>query len=118
MLQLSTVVKEMNDLVFDRETNYRGTLTKSQKKDLVKMKKRIEYLKVIRHYLETKPSSDFLNKEIDRVENRINLILSHFSHSEQADQFVVKELKKEYEKEHEIPKLRKQVRALRHILKN
>lgn len=117
MLQLKTVVDEMNGLIEERQKNYSGPLTSKEKKELVRMRKRIQYLKVIRLYLEKSPTIDFIKKEIDRIENRINLIDSHFSHSEQADEFLVKQLKKEYDKENGIPQLRIQLRALRFIKK-
>lgn len=119
MLQLATVKNEMNDLISDREQNYTGReLTAKEKKQLVKMRKRMQYLKIMHGYLESCPTKEFVKKEIDRIENRITIIDANFSHLAIGHENAIKTARKEYEKENGIPHLRIQLRALRFINKN
>jgi hypothetical protein len=77
-------------------------------------KNRIEYLNIVKAYLETDPSLDYINHEINRIENRVALLSNSFDRSQYKDP---KEAFKKYEKEMGIPLLRQQVRTLRYIKK-
>jgi|SRR6478736_383541 len=77
-------------------------------------KNRIEYLKTIKSYLETNPNLDYIDLQIDKIENRIALLSNSFDRSQYKDPH---EAFKKYEKEMGIPELRKQVRTLRFIKK-
>jgi len=77
-------------------------------------KNRIEYLRTIKAYLETGPTLTYIDLEIDRLENRITLLSNSFDRSQYKDP---KEAFKKYEKEMDIPQLRKQLRTLRFIKK-
>src|SRR3954467_5614827 len=86
-----------------------SALTKAQ---LSRKKNRIEYLKTIKNYLESGPTLEFIDLEINRLENRIALLSNSFDRSQYKDP---KEAYKKYEKDMDIPFLRKQVRTLRYI---
>lgn len=79
---------------------------------LSRKKSRIEYLKVIRNYLESGPTLEYIDLEIDKIENRISLLSNSFDRSQYKDP---KDAFKKYEKEMGIPDLRTKVRTLRYI---
>lgn len=75
-------------------------------------KNRIEFLKLIKKYLESGPTLEYINLEINRLENRITLLSNSFDRTQYKDP---KEAFKRYEKDMGIPPLRVQVRTLRYI---
>lgn len=74
-------------------------------------------------YLETQPTDNFVKSEIERVEGIVIAKSSEFqkvSEEREYEKLVKKEvskLKKEFEKQYNIPKLRTQIRNLRFVLK-
>ena len=75
---------------------------------------RLKFLKTVQFYLEGNPTEYFIKKEIERLENRNNLLLSQFDESKYSN---YSKPKKKYEEEMGIPLLRVQLRALRYIKK-
>lgn len=64
--------------------------------------------------METGPNLDYIDHEINRIENRIALLSNSFERSQYKDP---KEAFKKYENEMGILQLRKQLRTLRFIRK-
>ncbi len=87
-----------------------GTFDSKRKESSAK--KRLEFLNLVKMYIETQPDEYFVAKEIQRIENRITLMLNQFDKSKYKDP---KEALKKYEKDSGIPELRKQLKALRFI---
>lgn len=79
---------------------------------LSRKKNKIEFLKIIKIYLESGPTLEYINLEIDRLENKITLLSNSFDRSQYKDP---KEAFKKYEKDMGIPRLRVQLRTLRFI---
>lgn len=75
-------------------------------------KKRLQFLSVVKNYIETCPDEYFIAKEIFRLENRVNLIVSQFDEKQYKDP---KDARKKYEKEAGVPELKEQIKALRFI---
>ncbi len=90
------------------------TGSKLKPAQISRRKNRIEYLKTIKAYLETGPKLEYIDLEIDRIENRIALLSNSFDRSQYKDP---KEAFKKYEKEMGIPDLRTKLRTLRFIKK-
>lgn len=90
---------------------------KSSKKMYNKIVKRFDYYKMIKAYLKTGPTKEFIQNEYDRVTNRISMIGLNFSHDSSLQNLtVIKKLRSAYEKEIGVPKLREQQKCLKFIL--
>lgn len=87
--------------------------------EISRMKKRIAWLKEIKMYLDTQPTAAFIKKECERLENSISLRMMYFvlDGAEALPKTTITKLKRDYEKRHDIPKLRQQVKTMRFILK-
>jgi hypothetical protein len=88
-----------------------------------RLRKRIPFLNTCIMYVETNPSRDFIKKQLDDCEAKINLRMAQFPLDEYMsmeppmDKPSVRKLRTAHEKKYEIPHLRDQVRALRFLLK-
>lgn len=84
-----------------------------------RLRKRIQFLNTCILYMETNPDQEFVSAQIKMVEGKINRRMEGFNeddYKEWAKKDVAK-VRKAYEKEYDIPKLRSQVSAMRFILK-
>lgn len=109
MLKIADINKEIKEL----EGLHRDT----DSKVLKRAKKKIQLLNTCRMYLQSKPDKEFVEKEIKRLENRINLISAEFVEPQKADKKTVTKLRKSHEAEYGVSHLRTQLRTLRIILK-
>lgn len=98
-------------------------LDKSKEKKDIALRKRLRgklpQLKQYVLYLETSPTKEYCEKEVDRISNRINEIMKLYIPLD-ADRFKKGEIsahKKSFEKQWDIPKVRKQLMAISYILK-
>lgn len=81
------------------------------------MKKRHQFLKIVKLYLETEPSESFVKEQYDKVTHTINLYMGRFSMADLPENSTIrKKLAKQYEKENGVDKMREQMRTLRFIL--
>jgi len=94
-------------------------LAKQSRGTIKRNKKKIEEYVLYMRYAETNPTKDYLEKEIDRITNRINKFSELYKplDVERFDKKTCTTHKKAYEKEMGIPKLRKQLSALCFISK-
>jgi len=99
-------IKEIRKIVFDTQ------------KTTPKQKKEVEYLLQVKSYLETKPSEDFINSEIVRLEKLIKKRSSteYFNMWCIGDRAQLKNPKKSFEDEMDIPHFELQLKTLRFIL--
>lgn len=77
-------------------------------------KNRIEFLKHVKLYLESDPKEQFIDLEIDRLQNKIAVLSNRFNRDDYKDPTTAF---KKYEKDFDIPKMRTQLRTLRYIKK-
>jgi hypothetical protein len=80
---------------------------------LSKIKNRLEFLKVIKNYLLENPTEQFVAKEVKRIEDKINAIMSQFDKSAYKEP---KPAMLKFERDNKIPHLRDQLKALWFIL--
>lgn len=84
---------------------------------------RVQFLRLVEMYLKENPTIEFLDREIERLENRNNIIID--SYDEPVYKITKgikgstdpKDVKKRYESDMGIPHLKLQIRALRFIKK-
>jgi len=113
-------VANVNNEIQEVTDSVKKSHEQKDKKELAafkKAQKRVKYLRLIRTYLETSPSSEFVKSEIYRLETLITAIMARFSMESIKDEYSKKLAKKKHEKDNEIPKYREQIRNLRFILK-
>lgn len=111
---------ELNEVVNTLEADkLKKSADRMKKSAATKLRKKIPFFKMCIMYVESNPSEQFVKKEIDRVETKINLRMAQFVLDEykELDKKTVAKLKREHEKKYEIPHLREQVRTLRFLLK-
>lgn len=106
--EMSVAKKELAEPKLDekRAKQLRGTVKRNKKK--------IEEYTFFKNYVETNPTQEFLLKESDRLSNRINKYLELYIPLAE-DKYSKKQCsdhKKKYEKEMDIPKLRRQLSAV------
>lgn len=106
MRTLAEVNEELSKLL---ETNRADT----KRTVLSRILKRIEFLKLIKNYLTESPTEEFITKEIQRIEDRINALIALFNPKAYKEP---KTAMQKFERDNGIPKLRDQLRALRFIL--
>lgn len=109
-------LNEITDLLTNKELIELRSINKATQ---TKMKNKIPLLRLCLNYLKSNPTEEFIEKEIDRIENKISLRMMLFDESkfEALAKPVVAKLRKEHEQLHEIKKLRNQVRTLRYLVK-
>ena len=93
MKSIKKIEQEMDSIQVEISTNsvyYKET-------DINRMKKRYIFLKMCYMYIESSPTDDFLNKEKDRLLNKINLINAGY---EPNMKLIERGLKKEEQDEH------------------
>src|SRR5688500_15982893 len=81
-----------------------------------RMKKRIWFVTLVQNYFKSSPDELYLDREISRIENRINKIIDSFAYNPDIEDSEKKQ-KRAFEKEMGIPHLRVQMRTLRYIKK-
>lgn len=88
-------------------------------RELSRLRKRMAMLKECLMYLETKPSEEFIRRQIEDAENKISLRMAGFSLDDVApmEKGLASKIRRIYEKENNIPHLRLQVRTLRYLLR-
>lgn len=92
-----------------------GSDWKNMKKVIVsKTRNRIQFLKMIEMYLKESPTEDFIKKEKERIESRINSIMSLFNEEAYKNP---KPAKLKFESDNGIPHLKQQLKTLIFILK-
>jgi len=79
---------------------------------------RMSFAKNCLLYIQTNPSEEFLTKERDRINNRVDMLMKSYVGLNETKNSVSKCLKhkKDYEKEMGIPHLRKQLSTLNFLL--
>ncbi len=82
-----------------------------------RLKKRLQFLATCKNYIESKPTEEFVKKEVTRLENKINLLTAGFIKPENIDNKTLAKIKSEYDSEMGIKKLRNQLRTLRYLAK-
>lgn len=85
-----------------------------KKPQVSRRKNRIEFLKLVANYLETSPKGQYIELEIDKLQDKIAILENRFDASEYKDS---REAFKQHEKDMGIPQLRIQLRTLRYIKK-
>jgi hypothetical protein len=112
MIKPATIKKEISDI--EHRILHEEMKPATEKK----LRNKIPHLNHLIRYVESEPSPEFIKSEIERIEAKINLRMAGFD-TESIKDWAKKDfnkVKKEYEKFHEIPKLREQVRTLRYLL--
>lgn len=125
MVTLQKLVKERNQIL-DKCLELRKELSNwktggvlGKKKELKRLKAMLPTLKSAILYMETNPSEQFLINEKNRVNRMINNRMDSFPEPlQEVSLSVLKKAKKEFEKEHEIPKLRTQLKMINYLLKD
>ena len=119
MKTVKDVQKEISDLSAEIEL-----LDKEEDKKSIALRKRLRaklpQLKQYVLYLETNPTKEYCEKEVARISNRINEISKLYIPPQQPERFTKGQLtamKKAFEKNWDIPKIRKQLMAISYILK-
>lgn len=86
---------------------------------VTKLKARRTFLTLVKHYLETAPSEDFIASEKSRIDKYLKTINERFNlwvANNSQKSMTLKEQQKAFEKEYDIKKLKSQQRALSFIL--
>ena len=115
MIKLSDIKAEIKEATADLTKEYKKSSSKEATAN--RLKKKIQFLNLCKKYIESSPSSEFIDKEILRLENRINLLSADFVEPENVDKKTLAKLKSAYGSEMGIPKLRVQLRTLRYLAK-
>jgi len=93
------------------------------KKDVAlrkKLRAKLPQLKQYLLYLETNPTREYLEKESARLSNRLNEIEEKHNPVRNPERFTrsqVSIMKKAFEREWDLPKIRKQLKAINYILR-
>ena len=85
-----------------------------------RLRKKLPELKQYFLYLETNPTKEFCEKEVERLSDRINEISKLYIPPKETAIFTKKQLstmKTAFEKQWDLPKVRKQLMAVSYILK-
>jgi len=115
MKSISQIDNEINGLQVQLSTS-----KDLKKSDVTKIKKRHSFLKICKMYIESNTTHEFLNKEKDRLQNKVNLINAGYVPDKRL---INSGLKKEEQKEHQdynkimdLPKFKEQLRSVIFLL--
>lgn len=107
MKTLTTIKKEIEELLaLDRHKEKPSVLSRA--------KKRIQFLRMCQHYLETQPSTEFLQKEKARLENRLDLIEDNFDYYKATA--TAKKPLKEYAKLMDTKSVKEQLKTIKYLI--
>lgn len=114
-------VGKINDDIARATESAHDFMVAGKKSMLSKTKKRIEFLRLCKSYLESNPSEEFLKKDEERILNRMKLIHEGFDawlkNGEEKPKVKKREdLKTIYEKKMDMPSLREKLATLKYIL--
>lgn len=113
MKKLKTVTNELKELI-------REASAAKDPKIKRKLKLKIPFLRMCAMYIESNPTNEFVEGEILRINNRIELISDGFEYwasLPREESLSGSKLLTFYYKEMGVPKLRRQLQALRFLLK-
>lgn len=116
-------VKIVQDEIDSVKAEIKSILRSDERKDVARKKRlraKLPQLKQYLLYLETSPTKEYCEKEMDRISNRINEISKLYVEPENKDRFTKSQLsaiKKDFEKMWNLPKLRKQLTSILYILR-
>lgn len=112
--EMADAAKEMNKLLITPST------FKYNKKRYKDLEKQLESATVCELYLRTEPSEDFVKKEKSRIGDRLKAIDNGYKPPHNYESMPKKELTKirrQYDKEYQVSKLKAQLKFLEFILK-
>ena len=109
-------IKQVNEEI--KEIENRLNTEELKKAVSTKLRKRILLLRQCAMYIETNPSPQYMKDEIKKIETKISLRLENFTLEGVGamPKSLANKLRREFEKEYDIPKLRQQVKTIRYIL--
>lgn len=82
-----------------------------------RLRKHIAFLQECIRCIESEPDENFIKDQIVKVETKINLRMRGFDlDMSKIDKRTYSQMRRAYEKEHEIPKLRNQIRSMKFLL--
>lgn len=99
---IDEILSEMKDL--NKSDN------SADRRAFKRLKKRVQYLKIVLMYLETNPTKEFCEKEKLRLENRIELLMKTFSPLKNGTLSQQNKHLKWFEKEMGITKIKPQIK--------
>ncbi len=112
MKTINQIKKEEEDLRVEIDNaNY-----VRDQKEINRIKKRLDFLKMCRIYLETRPSEQYIQGELTRLNNTIEILDERFPAWSAGRSGGGTELKRQYNAVTDISKLRSQVRTLEYLL--
>lgn len=88
----------------------------TEDKELKAARKRAQFLSQVKKYLETQPREEFVRKELHRLADKIEIVKDAFSLPQDLKVKEATKLRKEFEKTHEVPKMKAQLKTLQYIL--
>jgi predicted RNase H-like nuclease (RuvC/YqgF family) len=106
-------LKQLKDELSQLEKDGQVKMKPAEKK---RLETQIRFVKMCIAYIESKPDPEYLNKEIERLKNRIEKIHSGFHSYHEPHSKYYKEAKKDYLKEMNISKVRSQIKTLSYLL--
>jgi len=120
MKSIKQLQKEVNKYLDIMSSTKNGN--ENARKEYKKAEKKLLYFKKLVLYLETNPKKEFIEKEIERISNIINSILESYvepddEHKKIMTKSSLTKMKKDYEKMHNVPKLRNFLSTLIYIIK-
>ena len=115
MKTIKKLQSEMDSVKSEIE-NYQKIDTPENIRRVKKCRTRFSHLKWCKQYIESNPTQAFLEKERDRLSNRINKFLENYIEPVMANKSEATKEKKAFEKDMGIPKIRKQLTAINFLL--
>lgn len=118
-------MKTLYDIKLERENLYseiKQLELTDEPKNLTKAKRsrvKLIQLKEYQMYLETNPSEEYLKKEVKRIENLLSAIDKLYilpKDHEKLTKGILSKLRKPFDDTHGVPKLKKQLAALKYLL--
>lgn len=110
--------KEIKDLRYRGENLSMEKLSpKDENKECRKIKARLKYLKPLLVYLESNPTKEFCESELKKTVAKLDSINYHFNPPEGVNGKTIGELKKSFDAEWGVNKIKTHIKNLKFILK-
>ena len=113
MKNYDDVSREINIII--KEAKKRGELSTKKRNDLTK---RLDFLKTILLYLNTNPSEELINKEIAKLNKKLEILELRYTTwiSENPEARGLKNPRPAFDTAFEIPRIKNQLKTLNYIL--
>ena len=115
MKTVNDIKKEIKDLQY-RNDRLDDLDEDDRRKERKKIKARIKYLKPFIAYLESEPTKEFCESELEKAQNKLTAINARFCPPDNMNGAAIGEFRKKFDTEWSVPTIKTHIKNLKFLL--